>query len=124
MRELQDLYGMVMVDVLKYTSKEDGLEYYNPIVVYSFGKGEENQVLVPTDIHHVDYKESLKQVMQGLGIMYTYISAEARIFDVKTGDVLETINMNQMMFDSIQEKLVGMMSSQDDDGAEEERILH
>lgn len=124
MKELRDLYGMVMVDVLKYVSKEDGLVYYNPIVVYSFDKGEENQVLIPTDIHNTDYKESLKQVMQGLGIMYTYISAEARIFDVNTGDVLETINMNQMMFESIQEKLVGMMSSQDDDDAEEERILH
>lgn len=124
MKEIRDLYGMVMVDVLKYTSKEDGLEYYNPLVVYSFGEGEDNQVFVPTDIHHVDYKESLRQVMQALGIMYTYISAEARIFDVKTGDVLETINMNQMMFDSIQEKLLGMMLPQDDDEPGDERILH
>lgn len=127
MTEIRDLHGMILLDVMRYTSADDGAVYYNPVIVFSFSSDEDDQVIIPTDIHHTVCSDALKQVLNGVGVMFTSVCADVRVFDNQTGDVVETINLNQLMFQSVKERINSMvqeMAETEEPDTQQKRLLH
>lgn len=92
---LREIYGHVMLDIMKYEG-EDDKTYFNPTVTFAFSKNETDRVTICTDIHVEDPLEALGQCLHGMGHIFVGISANVTIYDAETGETIEEIDLNEI----------------------------